>query len=48
MFYLPEVRQNPTAVLNDNKFESMLLELRDQYDKIVIDSPPLAVLLVIL
>ena len=34
--------KNPTAILNDNKFESMLLELRDQYDKIVIDSPPLA------
>ena len=34
--------KNPTAVLNDSKFESMLLKLRDNYDKIVIDSPPLA------
>ena len=32
----------PTAILNDNKFESMLLQLRDRYDKIIIDSPPLA------
>lgn len=34
--------KNPTAVLNDEKFQSMLLELRDRYDKIIIDSPPLA------
>jgi capsular exopolysaccharide synthesis family protein len=34
--------KNPTAILNDSKFESMLLKLRDRYDKIVIDSPPLA------
>lgn len=34
--------KNPTAVLNDSKFESMLLKLRDNYDKIIIDSPPLA------
>ena len=34
--------KNPTAILNDNKFESMLLQLRDRYDKIIIDSPPLA------
>ena len=34
--------KNPTAILNSSKFESMLLELRDSYDKIIIDSPPLA------
>ena len=34
--------KNPTAILNNTKFESMLLGLRDSYDKIIIDSPPLA------
>ncbi|MDC3132114.1 polysaccharide biosynthesis tyrosine autokinase [Opitutae bacterium] len=34
--------KNPTAILSDNKFESMLHQLRDRYDKIIIDSPPLA------
>ena len=34
--------KNPTAVLSDPKFESMLLQLRDSYDKIITDSPPLA------
>ena len=34
--------KNPTAVLNDPRFESMLLQVRDLYDKIIIDSPPLA------
>ena len=34
--------KNPTAVLNDDKFQAMILELRDRYDKIIIDSPPLA------
>ncbi len=34
--------KNPTAVLNDDKFQAMVLELRDRYDKIIIDSPPLA------
>ena len=34
--------KNPTAILNNTKFESMLLALRDSYDKIIIDSPPLA------
>ena len=34
--------KNPTATLNNSKFESMLLMLRDNYDKIIIDSPPLA------
>ena len=34
--------KNPTVILSDDKFQSMLLELRDRYDKIIIDSPPLA------
>ena len=34
--------KTPTAILNDAKFQSMLQELRDRYDKIIIDSPPLA------
>ena len=34
--------KNPTAILNNTKFESMILGLRDNYDKIIIDSPPLA------
>ena len=34
--------KNPTQVLNSANFESMLAELRDRYDRIVIDSPPLA------
>ena len=34
--------KNPTAILNDSKFESLMLQLRDHYDKIIIDSPPLA------
>lgn len=34
--------KNPTAILNNSKFQSMLLKLRDNYDKIIIDSPPLA------
>ena len=34
--------KNPTAVLGDPKFESMILQVRDSYDKIIIDSPPLA------
>ena len=43
MFCHQAVRQkNPTAILNNSKFESMLLGLRDNYDKIIIDSPPLA------
>jgi Mrp family chromosome partitioning ATPase len=29
-------------VLNSAKFEAMLADLRDRYDRIVIDSPPLA------
>ena len=34
--------KNPTQVLNSAKFEAMLAELRDRYDRIIIDSPPLA------
>jgi len=34
--------KNPTQVLNSAKFEAMLADLRDRYDRIVIDSPPLA------
>jgi succinoglycan biosynthesis transport protein ExoP len=32
---------NPTQVINSSKFEAMLADLRDRYDRIVIDSPPL-------
>ena len=34
--------KNPTQVLNSTKFEALLAELRDRYDRIIIDSPPLA------
>lgn len=34
--------KNPTAALSDPKFKSLLLELRDNYDKVIIDTPPLA------
>lgn len=34
--------KNPTQVLNSARFESMLAELRDRYDRIIIDTPPLA------
>ena len=34
--------KNPTHVLNSSKFEAMFADLRDRYDRIVIDSPPLA------
>ena len=34
--------KNPTAALSDTRFKSLLLELRDNYDKIIIDTPPLA------
>ena len=33
--------KNPTQVLNSAKFEAMLADLRERYDRIVIDSPPL-------
>jgi capsular exopolysaccharide synthesis family protein len=34
--------KNPTQVLNSAKFEEMFADLRDRYDRIVVDSPPLA------
>lgn len=34
--------KNPTQILNSEKFSDMLLNLREKYDKIIIDSPPLA------
>jgi capsular exopolysaccharide synthesis family protein len=34
--------KNPTQILNSPKFREMLSELRERYDRIVIDSPPLA------
>lgn len=34
--------KNPTQILVSAQFEAMLADLRDRYDRIVIDSPPLA------
>ncbi len=34
--------KNPTQVLNNPKLEAMFAELRDRYDRIIVDSPPLA------
>jgi capsular exopolysaccharide synthesis family protein len=34
--------KNPTKVLNSSQFASMFADLRDRYDRIVVDSPPLA------
>lgn len=34
--------KNPTQVLNSAKFEAMLAQLRERYDRIIIDCPPLA------
>lgn len=34
--------KNPTQVLNSAQFEAMFAVLRDRYDRIVVDSPPLA------
>ena len=34
--------KNPTQVLNSPKFREMIAELRERYDRIMIDSPPLA------
>ena len=34
--------KNPTQLLNSAQFESLMAELRDRYDRIVIDTPPLA------
>lgn len=34
--------KNPTQVLNGEVFQNMISELRNRYDRIIIDSPPLA------
>ena len=34
--------KNPTEVFNNSKFKIMLSDFRDRYDRIIIDSPPLA------
>ena len=34
--------KNPTQVLNSAQFEAMFSDLRNRYDRIVVDSPPLA------
>lgn len=34
--------KNPTQILNSSEFREMISELRKRYDRIVIDSPPLA------
>ena len=34
--------KNPTQILNSAQFEAMFAELRDRYDRIVVDTPPLA------
>ena len=34
--------KNPTLILNSKAFETMIFELRKQYDRIIIDTPPLA------
>ena len=34
--------KNPTHVLNSRGFEEMILELRERYDRVFIDTPPLA------
>ena len=34
--------KNPTQILVSAQFEAMLADLRDRYDRIVVDSPPLA------
>ena len=34
--------KNPTQILNSTKFQDMIAELRNRYDRIIIDSPPLA------
>lgn len=34
--------KNPTQILNDVKFEQMIQGLRDSYDRIIIDTPPVA------
>ncbi len=34
--------KNPTQILSDVKFEQMMQGLRDSYDRIIIDTPPIA------
>ncbi len=34
--------KNPTQILNNPKFPELLSDLKERYDKIIIDSPPLA------
>lgn len=34
--------KNPTHVLNSHNFEQMILDLRQRYDRVFIDTPPLA------
>ena len=34
--------KNPTQLLSSDRFEKMIKELRSRYDRIIIDSPPLA------
>lgn len=34
--------KNPTQILSDPKFEQMIQGLRDSYDRIIIDTPPVA------
>ena len=36
------VSKNPTKALTSHQFEALLAELRDRYDRIIIDTPPLA------
>lgn len=36
------VSKNPTQVLNSARFEILMAQLRDQYDRVIIDTPPLA------
>ena len=34
--------KSPTQILGSNEFEALFANLRDRYDRIVVDSPPLA------
>ncbi len=34
--------KNPTQLLSSDRFEELIMELRERYDRILIDSPPLA------
>jgi capsular exopolysaccharide synthesis family protein len=35
--------KNPTQILNSKPFETLISELRKRYDRIIVDTPPLAV-----